>query len=171
MRHFSGKFDQHLSLCCGSVKLKFNTGPGYWFLWESCELRFTKFTDNFWHSFFKYTFKSSSHFYPIEITGRKMVRSVCLKPVSMETWRLHTLWRFTVPAYIGYMHLFDANLRSSHTSVREDSPQYTLPESPTSYVFVVDLGIHLRLLLPPTRWLWTALCEVKVKRFCVMFMV
>ena len=30
--HFSGKFDQHLSLYCGSVKPKFKTGPGYWFL-------------------------------------------------------------------------------------------------------------------------------------------
>ena len=30
--HFSGKFDQHLSLYCGSVKPKFKTGSGYWFL-------------------------------------------------------------------------------------------------------------------------------------------
>ena len=44
---FSGKFDQQLSLYCGSVKPKFQTGPGYWSLWESCELRFPKFTDNF----------------------------------------------------------------------------------------------------------------------------
>ena len=29
---FSGKFDQHLSLYCGSIKPKFKTGPGYWFL-------------------------------------------------------------------------------------------------------------------------------------------
>ena len=28
-----------------------------------------------------------------------MARSVCLKPVSMETLRLHTFWRSTVPAY------------------------------------------------------------------------
>ena len=28
-----------------------------------------------------------------------MTRSVCLKPISMETWRLRTLWRFTAPAY------------------------------------------------------------------------
>ena len=28
-----------------------------------------------------------------------MARSVCLKPVSMETWRLRTLQHFTVPAY------------------------------------------------------------------------
>ena len=44
--HFSGKFDQH-SLYCGSVKPKLKTGPEYWFLWESCELRFPKFTDSF----------------------------------------------------------------------------------------------------------------------------
>ena len=29
-----------------------------------------------------------------------MVRSVCLIPVSFATWCLHTLWRFTVPAYM-----------------------------------------------------------------------
>ena len=27
----------------GFVKPKFKTGPGYWFLWESCELRFPKY--------------------------------------------------------------------------------------------------------------------------------
>ena len=39
----------------------------------------------FWHSFFKYAKKleSSYNFNPIEITWRKMVCSVCLKPVSM----------------------------------------------------------------------------------------
>ena len=44
---FSSKFHQHLSLYCGAVKLKLQTGPGYWFLWESCEIWFPKFTDNF----------------------------------------------------------------------------------------------------------------------------
>ena len=34
-----------------------------------------------------------------EWTQRKMVRSVCLKPVSRKPWRLHTLWRFTFTAY------------------------------------------------------------------------
>ena len=32
-------------------------------------------------------------------TEKNVVRSVCLKPVSMATWRLHTLWRFTFTAY------------------------------------------------------------------------
>ena len=32
--HISGKFDQRLSLYFGSVKPKFKTGPGYWFLRE-----------------------------------------------------------------------------------------------------------------------------------------
>ena len=41
----------------------------------------------------------STWIFLIEITHRKMVRSVCLKPVSMATWRLHTLWRFTFTAY------------------------------------------------------------------------
>ena len=62
-------------------------------------VRIPKIYWQFWQSFFKYSFKSSSNFYPIGITWRKMARAVCLQPVSMETWRLHTLWRFTVPAY------------------------------------------------------------------------
>ena len=37
---------------------------------------------HFWHNFFKFTFKRSSIFYPKEITGRKMARSVCLDPCS-----------------------------------------------------------------------------------------
>ena len=59
--HFSGKFDQHLSLYCGSVKPKFKTGQGYWFLWESCELRFPKSTDNFC------TFSSNVHLKAVPI--------------------------------------------------------------------------------------------------------
>ena len=43
IRHFSGKFDQHFSLYCGSVKPKLPTGPGYWFL----SMWIPKFTDNF----------------------------------------------------------------------------------------------------------------------------
>ena len=53
--HFSGIFDQRLSLDCGSVKAKFKTVPGCWFLCESCELRFPKFTDN------NYTVSSNIH--------------------------------------------------------------------------------------------------------------
>ena len=53
----------------------------------------------FWHSFFKNVLESSYNFNRIAITWRKMVRSVCLKPVSMGTWRLHTLSCFTVPVY------------------------------------------------------------------------
>ena len=46
--HFIGKFEQYsMPLNCGSVKLKFKTGPGYWFLGESCELQFQKFDANF----------------------------------------------------------------------------------------------------------------------------
>ena len=37
----------YVLLYCGSVKPKFKTGPGYWLLWEACELQFPKFTDNF----------------------------------------------------------------------------------------------------------------------------
>ena len=32
MAHFSGRFNQHLSLYCGSLRPKFKTRPGYWFL-------------------------------------------------------------------------------------------------------------------------------------------
>ena len=54
----------------------------------------------YWQFFFKIFFKnaleSSYNFNPIEITWRKID---CWAPVSMATWSLHTLWRFTVPAY------------------------------------------------------------------------
>ena len=46
MWHFSSKFDQHLSLYYYVVKLKSRRGPEYW-LCESCEIWFPKFTDNF----------------------------------------------------------------------------------------------------------------------------
>ena len=88
--HGSGKFDQYLSLCCNEFKLKLQTGPGYWFMWESCEIWFPKFTDNF-GSFFKNALERSCNSNPIEITRRKMV-PFCY-------WRLHILWHFTVPAY------------------------------------------------------------------------
>ena len=52
-----------------------------------------------WHSFCKNALESSYNFNPIGITWRKIVCSVCLIPVSMAMWCLHTLWRFTVPAY------------------------------------------------------------------------
>ena len=106
--HFRGKFDQYLSLFCGSVKPNFKTGPGYWFLCKSCELRFPKFTDNFG------TVSSNIHlkavFYTIEITWKKMSRSVCLKPVSMATWSLHTLWCFTLPAYYSRILRVDSSI-------------------------------------------------------------
>ena len=38
---------QHLSMYCGYVKPKFMTGSRYWFLWESCELKFQEFTGKF----------------------------------------------------------------------------------------------------------------------------
>ena len=95
---FSGKFYQHLLLYCGSVKQKFKSGPGYWFLrvlWFTISKKYWQV----WHSFFKYTLKSSFNFYPIKITWRKMAHSVCLKP-EKTTGHLYTLWHFTVPAYL-----------------------------------------------------------------------
>ena len=92
--YFSSKFDQHLSLYCRAEE----TGPGYWFLWESCGM-ISKIYWQFWHTFFKNVLESNYNFNPIEILWRKMVRSVCLKLVSMAMWRLHTWQHFTVPAY------------------------------------------------------------------------
>ena len=95
---FRGKFDKHLSLDCGAVKPKLQTGLGYWFMWESCEIWFLEVTANFGIVSSKNALKSNYNYNPIEITWRKTVCSVCLKPVSMATWRWHTLWRFTLPA-------------------------------------------------------------------------
>ena len=79
--HFSGRFDQHLSLYCGSVEPKFKTA-GILVLVNVLWVTISKIYRQFWHGFFKYIFKSSFNFYAIEITWRKMARSVCLKPVS-----------------------------------------------------------------------------------------
>ena len=37
-----------------------------------------------------------------------MVRSVCLTLVSMATWRLHTIWHFTVPVYMADLYAWQA---------------------------------------------------------------
>ena len=92
MWHFSSKFDQHLSLYCDSLKPKFKTGPGYWFLWEACELGFPKFTDSFG--------TAVPIFNPLNNMEKNGTFSLFeLKPVSMEMGRLHALWHFTVPVY------------------------------------------------------------------------
>ena len=76
--HFSGKFDQHLSLCCGYVKLKFTTGPEYWISWESCELWFPKFTDNFGTVSSNMHVKAVPIFTPMKWHGEK--------------WRVQFVW-------------------------------------------------------------------------------
>ena len=95
--YFSGKFDQHLSLYCGSVTPKLLTGPGYWFLWVLWDM-ISKIYWQLWHSFFKIHLKTQfwSHWNNMEKNGRF---SVCLTPVSMHVFAYSTLWRFTVPAY------------------------------------------------------------------------
>ena len=65
----------------------------------------------FLHSFFKNALESSCNFNPIEIMWRKLVCSMCLKSVPMATWRLHTLWRFTVPAYYHSISLYDHTIQ------------------------------------------------------------
>ena len=51
------KFDQHLPLYCGSVKPKWPRRPAYWFLWESFEMWFLKFTDSLGIVLQKYTWE------------------------------------------------------------------------------------------------------------------
>ena len=67
--HFSGKCDQNLSLFCGAVKPNLQTEPECWFLWQSYEIWFPKFTWHFWqfwHGFFKNVLESSYNFNPIK---------------------------------------------------------------------------------------------------------
>ena len=55
--HFSDKFYQHLSLYCGSVRIKLQVGPGYWFMRElALCIMFPKFTDNLAYN---YLFKNT----------------------------------------------------------------------------------------------------------------
>ena len=64
MWHFQRKFDQHLSLYCGSATPKFKTG----LLWV---MIFKNSLTILAYSFFKYILKSSSNIFPIETTWRK----------------------------------------------------------------------------------------------------
>ena len=96
--HLGSKFDQRFSQYWGAVKPKLQMGPGYlfsWFLWDVI----SKIYRQFWHSLFKNTLDSSYNFCPIKIMWRKMISSVCLTPVPMATWHLHTWWCLTVPVY------------------------------------------------------------------------
>ena len=81
-------------------KTKITNGTGILVLVRVLWDMISKIYWQFWHSFLKNVLESIYNFNPIEITWRKMVHSFCLKPVSMATWRLHTLWRFTVPAFM-----------------------------------------------------------------------
>ena len=49
----NSKFDQHLSLYCGSLKPKLQMGIGYWFLWDII----SKFTENVGNILQKYTWR------------------------------------------------------------------------------------------------------------------
>ena len=59
-RHFSSKFDQHLSLYCGSSQAEFQTGLGYGE--ANLLVMISKIYWQFWHTFFKYTCGSSYNF-------------------------------------------------------------------------------------------------------------
>ena len=80
-------------------KTKITNGTRILVLARVLQDKISKICWQFWHSFFKNAFKSNCNFNPIEIMWRKAVCSVCLIPVSMATWHMHMLWRFTLPAY------------------------------------------------------------------------
>ena len=69
---FRGKFDQDVSLYCGSVKSKFQAGLGDRLMWESCELWFPKFTDNFDTVSSKIYLKAVTIFIPLKQHGEKL---------------------------------------------------------------------------------------------------
>ena len=96
--HFSGKIDQHLSLFCGSVKTKLPweiTGGTRISVLERVSWDVSsKIYWQFWHCSFKNTLESSYNFCPIEITWRKLLRSVCLTPLSRATWRFAYIMTF-----------------------------------------------------------------------------
>ena len=94
---FSSKFDQSLSLYLWFSNTEIQDRTRVMVLVRVSWVTISRIYWQFWHSFFKYTFESSFNIYPIEITWRKMVRTICLKPVSMATWHLHTLLHFIVP--------------------------------------------------------------------------
>ena len=78
-------FNQHLSLYCGSVKPKFKTG--ILVLVRVLWVKIIKICWQFWHSFFKFTFKSSSIFIPLGKRRENGDGQVCLKPVPRKPWR------------------------------------------------------------------------------------
>ena len=102
----------------------------------------------FWHSFFKNALESGYNFNPIEIMWRKMIHSICLTPVSMATWHLHTLWRFTVSAYTS----------AAKWCVHTPDTSVILPtESRQSHAQVKYTGVHnnnLHLMPTLSTFLW-----------------
>ena len=120
--HFSGKFDQYLSLYWGAVKPELQMGTRYWFLWESCEIWLPKFTNNFGIVSSKMHLKAVKILIPLKERGEKWYFR-CLTPVSMVMWCLHTLWRFTLPAY-------KACFTCQHTTEFEWNGTYTCFRTP-----------------------------------------
>ena len=81
--NFGSKFDECLSLHCAFVKPKFKTAGISLVVVRIFPVMISKIYNLFWPIFFfKCSVKSSSIFYPIGITWRKMARWVCLKPVK-----------------------------------------------------------------------------------------
>ena len=99
--YFSSKVYNHLSLYCAEVQTttKISDGTRILVLLRVFWDMISKIYRQFWHSFLTNALESSYNFNPIGKTWRKMVQSVCLTPVLLVTWRLHTSWHFTVPAY------------------------------------------------------------------------
>ena len=94
IRHFSGNIWSTFVTVLWCSKTKITEGTILFLVRYDFEIYW-----QFWYSFFKTAVVSSNNFYPIEITWRKMVHSVCLIPVSMGMWCLLTSWHFTLPVY------------------------------------------------------------------------
>ena len=109
----TAKLDQHLSLYCGAVKTKITERTGILYgLWESCEIWFPKFTDNFGIVSSKMYLKSSYSFRPIEIMWRKMVTVQFVWPQcqwqcdNWQMWQCDFCIHYDISLYqcIGWSH-------------------------------------------------------------------
>ena len=95
--HYSGKIRSTFVIVLWFSKTEITDGTGILVLVRVLWDVISKIYWQFRHCFLQIRLEICYNFCPIEITWRKMVTFSL--PVSMATWRLHTLWRFTLPAY------------------------------------------------------------------------
>ena len=98
----------------GCWETKNLAGISHWVMLTLYRKATRHLSSEFLLSFSTWAFKVHAHIFLIEITQRKMVRSVCLKPVSRKPWRLHTLWRFTFTAYTKVRYLSAYTYAAAH---------------------------------------------------------